>query len=185
MNHAEACDDRRWYTIRTHPKQEDRASYNLLTCEVETLLPKIRDCRYNQFSGAPTYTVKPLFPRYIFGRFELGALLHKIRFTRGVHSVVSFGGRPVSVDDEVITLIRGRMNEDGCVRIAEQFNPGDEVLIKDGPLKNFVGIFERAVGASDRVMILLHTIAYQGHVSVERGLLAKPARTAAAHAHGV
>lgn len=182
MGNAEECDRTSWYAVRTHPRQEERASDNLLAWGGETLLPKIRDCRYNQFTGAPVYTIKPLFPRYIFARFQPSVLLHKIRFTRGVHSVVSFGDHPVSVDDEVISVIKSRMREGGVVEIGEQFSPGDPVLIKEGTFKNFVGIFERSISASNRVMILLDAITYQGHVSIERGLVTRQARAGAAHA---
>ncbi|HEX8351957.1 MAG TPA: transcription termination/antitermination NusG family protein [Pyrinomonadaceae bacterium] len=182
MSHAEECDRTSWYAVRTHPKQEERASDNLLAWGGETLLPRIRDCHYNQFTGARVYTIKPLFPRYIFARFQASALLHKIRFTRGVHSVVSFGDRPVSVDDEVIAVIKARMQKDGVIEIGEQFSPGEQVLIKEGPFKNLVGIFERSISASDRVMILLNTITYQGHISLERDLITRHAQTGASHA---
>lgn len=182
MSNAEASDSMNWYAVRTQPKQEGRASSNLSAWGVETLLPRIKDCRYNEFSGAPLYTVKPLFPRYVFARFQPSVMLHKIRFTRGVHSVVSFGGRPVCVDDEVVSVIKARMEEDGIVRMVEQFSPGDQVLIKEGPFKNFVGIFERSISASDRVMIMLNMITYQGRVSVERGFVTGHAQAGSASA---
>ena len=46
-------------------------------------------------------------------------------------------------------------------------------IIKWRPLKNFVGIFERDVKDSDRVMILLNTLKYQAHLLLERELVKK------------
>src|SRR6266498_6170286 len=117
MNKAAIEDLTRWYVIRTHPKQEDRAGSNLRVLGIPIFDPKIRERRYNQFSIAPTYVTKPLFPRYIFAQFKVNDLYHKVCFTRGVYSVVSFGEGPTPIAEEVITLIRSNIKEDGFVKI--------------------------------------------------------------------
>jgi transcription elongation factor/antiterminator RfaH len=165
-------DTTHWYVIHTHPKQEDRASDNLRTLGVPTFNPKIRERRYNQFVSAPTYVVKSLFPRYVFAKFKIGDLYHKIRFTRGVYSVISFGGSPTPIDKEIIILIQSNM-KDNFVRIDEEIRPGDKVVIKDGPLKNFAGIFEREMKDTDRVRLLLEAVSYQAHIEIERDLVKK------------
>src|SRR5215211_1875734 len=91
-----------WYAVRTHVNQESRAEANLKAWQLETFFPKIKEQRRNQFSGALTSLTKPLFPRYIFARFDLERSLHKVSFVRGVQNVVSFGGIPSPVDDEII-----------------------------------------------------------------------------------
>ena len=167
-------DTTRWYVIHTHPKQEDRASSNLEVLGAPTFNPKIRERRYNQFSIAPTYMTKSLFPRYIFAQFKVNDLYHKVRFTRGVYSVVSFGEGPTPVDEEIVTLIRSFINkEDGFVRINEEIKVGDRIIIKDGPLRNFGGIFEREMKDADRIRILIETVSYQAHIEVERDMVRK------------
>src|SRR5262245_53951393 len=99
----------RWYAIHTHPKQEDRASSNLRVLGVPIFNPKIRERRYNEFSVIPAYVTKSLFPRYIFARFKLKDLCHKVRFTRGVFSIVSFGDEPISIPEEIIGLIQSNI----------------------------------------------------------------------------
>lgn len=37
---------------------------------VETLHAKLKTCRHNEFTGVPTYITQPLFPRYIFAKFN-------------------------------------------------------------------------------------------------------------------
>ena len=163
-----------WYVIHTNPRQEERSHDNLRAWQVETLAPKIRERSYHPITGKPKYVTRPFFSRYIFARFKLSELFHKIRFTRGVHSVVSFGDVPIPVEDEVIDLLRLRVNAEGFVETeTEVFEPGDEVVINSGPLKNFVGIFQREMKDSDRVMLLLKTVNYQAHVRIERELIAK------------
>ena len=173
MIDTETVDNSFWYAIHTHPQQENRAQSNLIAWEVETFCPKIKEHRLNQFSGATTYLTKPLFPRYIFARFNLDQFLHKVCFTRGVHNVVSFGGIPGPVEDEIIQLLQSRVDVDGLVRMGEEFRPGDKVILRSGMLNNLVGVFERQMNDSDRVMILLATINYQGHIIVERELVRK------------
>lgn len=171
MNTESLWNAGRWYAIHTNPKQEDRAESNLRAWRVETFNPKFKECRYNQFTREPIYTVKPLFPRYIFAWFRVNDLLHKIRFTRGVSSIVSFGDSPSPVDDEVIAIIKSYLGSDGLVRIGEELRPGDRVEVNDGLFKDFTGIFERPMGDAARVMILLETINYQARVVVDRQAL--------------
>lgn len=160
-----------WYVVHTHPKQEDRANSNLRVWGVETLHPKLKTRRVNEFSGAVTYLTKPMFPRYIFAKFDARKQLAKISFTRGVHHVVSFGGQPTWVEDEVIQIISARIDQNGFVRIGDDLKQGDRVVIKAGPLRDFEGVFERELNDSERISVLLTTISYQGRVVVNRDLL--------------
>lgn len=160
-----------WYVIYTHPKQEDRASCNLKTLGAPIFNLKTRERRYNPFTNLPTYIAKPLFPRYIFARFKINELYHKVRFTRGVSSMVSFGDGPTPIDEEIIAIIQSYIKEDGFVRVDEEIRPGDRVMVQDGPLKNFAGIFEREMKDTDRVRILLEAVSYQAHVEICRDLV--------------
>lgn len=153
-----------WYAIHTHPKEEDRATSNLNAWNVETFNPKIRERRLNPFTGAPIYEKKPLFPRYIFARFDAGILLSKIVFTRGVRQVVGFGNGPVPVEDEIINFIRERMDKDGLIHLEEELKRGDLVTVQDGLLGELSGIFEREIQGTDRVRILLNAINYQASI---------------------
>lgn len=169
------ADSLRWYVIHTHVKQEERANENLKSWGVETLHPKIKTRRYNQFTGAATYLTQPFFPRYLFAKFNAREQLPKIRFTRGVHNVVCFDGNPAPIEDQVIDIIRERIDEHGFVKANDELKPGDKVVISAGPLRNLVGIFEREVKGSDRITILLTAIEYQGRLVVDRNLVQRAA----------
>jgi len=90
-----------------------------------------------------------------------------------VHSVVSYGATPALVDNRIISTIQSRVGEDGYIEIGQSLTPGDKVIIEDGPLKDFIGVFERETGDVDRVMILLQTVSYQAHLVIEREILKK------------
>jgi transcription elongation factor/antiterminator RfaH len=158
----------RWYAIHTQPKQEKRAEMNLKAWNVETFFPRIRDCRFNEFTGEPSHIVKPLFNRYLFARFAVNNLLHKIRFTRGVHSVVCIGSEPAQVDDRVIDIIAAQIDEVGFVKIGADLELGAKLLIQGGPFKGLTGIFEREANAADRIKILLDCVHFQARVEVDK-----------------
>lgn len=173
MSVKETGDSLRWYAIQTKAQQEDRAESNLRSWGVETFVPRFRTRRRGYHAAGSTHLIRPLFPRYIFARFDVDALLHKVNFTRGVQSVVRFGGAPTPVDDEVLGIMQSRLGSDGFIKIGEELKAGDRVMVQDGPFKNFIGIFEREIGETDRVRILLTTISYQSHVTLDRASVRK------------
>ena len=163
----------KWYVIHTKPKQEVRAESNLRAWKVETFAPKIVECRTQPYTGEKTHLVKPLFSGYIFARFSAEKMFHKVYYTRGVHSVVTFGETPTPVDDEVIDMICLRAGDDGFIRLGEDLKRGDKVVIKDGPFRGLNGIFEHGMKHSERVRVLLTAVNFQSHVLVDEALIKK------------
>lgn len=157
-----------WYAIRTNPKEEERADINLRTWQVQTFAPKLREL-CSGYGGR--YVSKPLFSSYIFARFNARKQLHNIKYTRGVQNVVSFGDRPIPIDDKVIDLIKDRIGEDGFIKLGEELKYGDKVTIKFGPLKSLVGIFEKRIKETERVKILLDAVSYQSHLLIDREMI--------------
>lgn len=170
MENTAISDDLRWYVIRTNSKQEMRADDNLKTLGIETFSPRIRECRYNSYSGERSYVIRPFFPSYIFARVG-HTHLHKVHFTRGVRTIVNFGNIPAPVDDEIIDTLRSRAGEDNCINLNDQLKPGDRVMIEDGPLQNMSGIFERETTGDQRVVILLETVSYQARLEIDKDKL--------------
>lgn len=158
----------RWYVVQTKPKEEERADDNLKAWKVETLAPKIKARRVNEFTNRSTFITRPLFPGYIFARFDASTSLHDINATRGIQRVVRFGDVLVPVDDQIIDMIRLRMAQDGFVYVETELVPGRKFTIQDGPLGGLVGVLEREMKDSERVMLLLNCVSYQGHFTVER-----------------
>lgn len=160
-----------WYLVRTKPKHDARADTNLRCWGVETLAPKVRKIKGIRTTGQVVDVVGPLFPNYIFARFDAAELLTKVRLTRGVHSVVGFGECATAVDESVIALVRSRVDDDGFVRLSEPV-PGDKVRIVFGPLASMEGIFERN-SAQERVVILLANVLSGVRVEVSRLAMCK------------
>jgi transcriptional antiterminator RfaH len=166
-------DTPRWYAIRTKPIQEFRAEANLLAWGIVTFAPRMKAKQFNQFTGRPTFCIKPLFSRYVFGRFDASRLLHKVCYTRGVDTVVCFNGEPTPIDDAAIALIQSRVGADGIVKLDDELQPGDRVIIKSGTFKGISGVFNRHLKDSERVTILLDSIQFQAKVTVDRQLVCR------------
>lgn len=171
MENEKPVDGACWYAVNTNLREEDRADRNLAAWGVETFAPRIKKRRNNRYTGQPVFLSQSLFPRYIFARFEADRMLHKVRYTRGVQSVVTFNNKPLQVEIDIIALIQSQVGEDGFVRIGEELKPGDEVMVNAGAFKGIGGIFNRATKDTDRVEILLTAITYQAIVIVEREMV--------------
>ena len=145
-----------WHAIYTKPKREDSIAVRLRSIGIEVLNPKLKSRKYknSQFLDV----IEPLFPCYVFAEFEKEKYSHLITYTRGVRYIV---GRtnPAPVFDEVITAIKDNIDADGLIVIKPQdFKHGDSVVIREGPFKDFYGIFERETKGPERVVILLSAL---------------------------
>ncbi len=176
MPHVSTTPDARWFVIRTHHHQEVRVEQNLRLGRIETFLPRIPPPRSARAHGDGHVT--PLFPQYVFARFNPATSLHDVTFTRGVYHVLRFGDTLASVDDEVIQFFRSRMDAHGFIRIGEPLQPGELVAIQSGPFRAFVGVVERHLSNKERVIVLLTTVQADMHVEVSTHCLARVDRVA-------
>jgi transcriptional antiterminator RfaH len=161
-----------WYAVRTKPRQENRAESNLMAWEVETYLPRVVERRRRAFGDRPSTVIKPLFSRYLFCKFKLDDL-HKVYYTRGIDSVVSYGKWPTPVDEEIIAFLKSQSDASGYIRIGEELEIGNRVQIVSGPLKDFVGILEGKFSGRERVSILLTAVSFQNRVLIEQHMIKK------------
>jgi transcriptional antiterminator RfaH len=148
-----------WYAIYTKPAREDAVTVRLQGIGIDVLNPKLKSKRYKR--NKLVEVIEPLFPCYLFANFEKEKYSHLITYTRGVRYIVG-KSNPIVVHDEIINTIKEGM-EDGNVLVIKpgRFQKGDRVMIKEGPFKDFYGIFERETKGTERVMILLEMIHYR------------------------
>lgn len=162
-----------WYVIQTKPKKEDNARSYLSMKGVEIFYPLMET--FLQRNGRMNKELKPLFPNYIFGNFELEKDYSLVKWARGVNKILSFGGVPASISEEVIQEIKNRIDDNGVVKRAYDLKPNDRVRIKTGPFRDLLGIFEKWVPEKERVRILLNLIGYQPHVDLHYSMIEKVA----------
>jgi transcriptional antiterminator RfaH len=144
-----------WFAIYTKPKSEDGVVKLLNNAGIETLNPKIMVTKYMRRTYSEV--VEHLFPCYIFALFDEVRHSHMIRYTRGVKYIVG-KERPMEVPSEVIGALRNRMQGVIVMPVPERIDRGEKVLIKEGPFKDFHGVFERQIPGRNRAMILLEAL---------------------------
>jgi len=176
LNHVATSDKPLWYAVYTKAREEERAESNLRARGVKTFTPKIKERRRSQGYGNVISVIKHLFPRYVFAQFICNAELHKVKYTRGVCSVVGFGERPCPVDDIIIETIQSQIGEEGFIKFEEDIRKGERVMIQDGPFKSLHGTVERETSDCDRLVVLLSSVSYQGRLMIEKALVRKVAQ---------
>ena len=160
-----------WYAIHTKPRQESIAQASFEQEGIETFFPKLR--RKRTIRRKYQWTVGPLFPNYLFARFDIVKSGRFAAYARGVHKIVGFGGKAVVVDDPIIETIMAHCEENTVTLPPPELKPGDNVEIQEGPFCGLRGIFQRELSDSQRVVILLHSIGAGARVEVMRDKLEK------------
>lgn len=154
-----------WYAIRTKPHQERLAHAHLSQVCEETFLPLLKQEKIIRRQQATI--VAPLFPGYLFARFDVGVRYRAVKFSRGVLNIVEFGLKPAEVSNAMIEAIRGRMN-DGYVRIQpKSLQQGQIVHVKGGPLAGLEAVFLREMADKHRVCLLLNTLSFQVRLTMD------------------
>jgi transcriptional antiterminator RfaH len=149
-----------WYLVRTKPGKERWVRDQLTTILPEVFLPllKARTPRW----GRLAISTVPLFPCYLFAKFDLAERYFDVKYLQGVQAVVAAGSDPLAVPVQIIDGIRSRGVND-VVEIPEKpFGTGQRVRVVEGPFKGFEAVFQRYLSGAERVAILLSTIQEAG-----------------------
>jgi transcriptional antiterminator RfaH len=162
-----------WYVIQTKPKKEEEAKSYLSTKGVEVFNPLMETFLLR--NGRMNRELKPLFPNYMFGKFDLDQNYPLVRWAKGVKKVLGFGEYPTPIPEEVVEIIKERTDTHGIVRLKCHFQANDLIRIKTGPLRDLLGIFERWISDSERVRILLNMVGYQPVVEMHYSMIEKVA----------
>jgi len=151
-----APDAHNWYLVRTKPHKELWVRDQLAGFSTEIFLPLLRTHRRHKTILAP------LFPCYLFARFDLRNNYFSVKYTPGVQGLVSAGREPLAVPTAIIEEL-ARRGQDGVVELPSRpFGRGERVRVVEGPFRGFEAIFERYLSSSERVAILLEAVASQG-----------------------
>ena len=131
----------RWYTLYTKPNAEYRVAQALERRGMQTFLPEIEAPKARNGRNR-----EPFFPCYLFVRIDLKAVgLRQVQWTPGLRRIIAFDDRPAPLDDEVIDLIRDKLERVNAAGgwPAHNFRQGDAVRITDGPMQGMLAVFEK------------------------------------------
>ncbi len=161
-----------WYLVRTKTGKERwvRDQLNAEATEVFLPLLKAKAPRW----GRMAVSVGPLFPGYVFAKFDLEQKYFDIKYMSGVRGIVSAGTDPLAVPAAIVNEIRRRGVNDVIEIPDKPFDTGERVLVVDGPFRGFEAIFQRYLSGAERVAILLSAVESGGlRVVLSASALAK------------
>jgi transcription antitermination factor NusG len=129
-----------WHALYTRHQHEKVVAQALLGKGFEVFLPQYRTI--HRWKDRQKELILPLFPNYVFIRGGLDRMLILVT-TPGIHSLVSWGGRPANIPPEEIEAVRRLVESSLPVEPHPFLKCGDRVRIKSGPLEGIVGILVR------------------------------------------
>lgn len=163
---------KRWYAIHTLPKSEKKAEFNLTRQGFDVFCPQLKKTR--RHARKVDTVLAPLFPSYIFTRLDVDEQpWRSINGTFGVAYIVGRGERPQPVPVGLIEAIAAHQSAVGAVELPKVvFQPGDKLMLEDGPFKGLVGEFDR-MKDQERVMVLLNLMGGKVPVEADTGAVSK------------
>ena len=169
-------DTPRWYACRTRARAEKRAAGLLAGNGVESYLPVIEQLR--QWSDRKKRVAFPLFPGYVFARFDLRKT-YEVLNTPGIVTIVRANGYPAPLRDEelesVRILVTGVNAGKGMPWPVETFTIGQEVVVTRGVFAGMRGVLLEERGRT-RVVVWLSVLCRAVSVELPRRVL-RPVRS--------
>ena len=171
---------RAWYCVRVMARREHVTALNLSQrTGVPVFSPRIRVQKKSR-STTPVFATEALFPGYLFARFHYPQEARYVASTPGVLGLVSFGGPPPAVSDDVITHLSAEVQRVAETPAAPLFEEGSWVRIITGCFQGSEGRVLQANPASTRIRVLLNLLGQDIQISMPGEQLA-----GTSHPHGI
>ena len=151
---------RPWFGLQTELKKERVAAAHLEFKGYHVFLPMLRKRR--QWSDRSVDSTSPLFPGYLFCRFESAKPL--IVSTPGVVAILGFGKHPEPIPESEIDAIQTILRSGLPAEQHPYLRAGDMIAIIDGPLKGVEGVL---VKSKSKLKVVVSITILQRSVAVE------------------
>jgi len=153
-----------WYILQFKSNSHHIASKNLNRQGFETFLP-LHDTTSRKLSRFIN-TSKPLFPGYMFIRFDRAeSEWHKINNTYGVSRLITFNSLLKSIPTKFVNSLMKRYDLSGKLLPIQKLKEGDRVAILKGPFANFIATVEK-YEADHRIWILMDLMGRKTKIQV-------------------
>ena len=152
-----------WHALYTRHQHEKMVAQTLTGKGFEVFLPQYTTV--HRWKDRNKNVVLPLFPNYVFIHGGLDRMLNIVT-TPGVHSLISWGGRPAVVPAEEIDAVRRVLESQLPVEPHPYLQCGDLVRIKCGALEGIQGILIRRT-RSVRLVLSVEMLSKSASVEVD------------------
>ena len=139
-----------WCVVKSRPNKELMAKSHLIDQGHNVFLP-YREITVRH-SRRVSLRQKPLFPGYLFVRFDINKL-RAVSSTRGVsHVITNADHTPIGVRADIMEELFVRCDSDGGLLPPSQFKVGDTIRIVNG---SFNGVMAQIEQAPDETKVLV------------------------------
>ncbi|WP_321474138.1 UpxY family transcription antiterminator [uncultured Paludibaculum sp.] len=160
-----------WYALTVRPQHERSVEMALAAKGLTTYLPLFTTLR--KWSDRFKKLVVPLFPGYVFCRFDGSSRVQVLR-TPGVITIVSTGLTPTPIPDAQVDAVRRMLASGVLVEPWGYLKEGERVRIQEGPMAGIEGILLEVRDAW-RLVVSIELFQRSVAVQIHRGSVV-PAR---------
>jgi transcription elongation factor/antiterminator RfaH len=133
---------RQWYVLHTRSRHESVVSEGLSKKSIEVFLPRIKVRSTRRDRKAMIHI--PLFPGYVFVKTDLHPHTHlEVVKTAGVVRLIGTHQGPVPVAEGTIASLKIMVASDLPIATGHRLQPGDRVMVVNGPFAGVLGTFVR------------------------------------------
>lgn len=157
----------RWYALQLRTRWESSTAALLSAKGYQTFLPTSKTLR--QVRGTSSVVETPLFPGYVFCRFNACNRL-PVLVTPGVIAVVGRGRIPVAVEDSEIESLQTAVSTGLRVEPCPFLEVGQVVRIADGALAGIEGILTGFKGIQ-RIVLSVSLLRRSVALEVDRSAI--------------
>lgn len=130
-------DQYKWYPVYTNPRAEKKAHQLLIQKGIESYLPLTKTLK--QWSDRKKWVEEPLISSYLFVRITAREL-EQVLMTNGICRFIYFSGKIASMPESQIQSLKLLLATDSQLEVTSRnFQKGEQVLIKAGPLQGLQG----------------------------------------------
>jgi len=154
-----------WFCLKSKPRQEAVAVRNLKAVgDIDIFFPRIRRTRRGHEKNKEV--IEPLFPGYIFVKFNPEDSQGTVKSTRGVLHLVSKNGKAVDVDHKVIDELKA-LGPDGILSMLdEELKVGAQIKVIRGIFAGSEGEVLKLATPQKRIAVLLTLLGAQQSVEM-------------------
>ena len=171
---AEVRVDHPWYALQVRPRYEKVVAWSLRSRGYSDFLPAY--CCTRRWSDRIQKLALPLFPGYVFCRFDINKRL-PILTIPGVKRIVGMGKLPHPVEENEIAALQVVVSSGLLLKPWPFVRVGQRVRIQDGPLRNVEGILSE-IGDRGQLIVSITLLQRSVAVTIDRGWIRPISSTA-------
>jgi transcription termination/antitermination protein NusG len=156
------CHEKSWYVLRVRSQAERLVQIGLNHKQFEVLNPTYQALSIRK--DRRKVLTRPIFKGYMFIRTLLNPECHlEILKTPGVVEILKSPSGPTPVPDDQVENVRLLEKHVGACFFGTDFEVGDSVFVKEGPLTGLRGVIDRL----DHKKLHIHLDAIPGSVMID------------------